>query len=326
MNTPSYWYKKKTLLADMLLPLSYLWIILSIFKKTITKKSSFNIPIICVGNVIAGGGGKTPLVIEICKYYKKKKVNIHIIYKAYKMKINEQVLNVNNIEKNKNIDDEAILLSKYAQTWVCKKRKYGIHAAIKSGAELIVLDDGLQDTSIKKNINILVSNQIQGNGNNRVIPAGPLRETIMSATKKSDCIFFYGKKNNYIKYFTNYSKDFFLGEVCIDLKKILKIRKKKIIAFAGIAHPKNFFNLLVSNNMRLMKSISFPDHYEYNRSDTDKILMLCKENSAIPVTTHKDYVKIPNDLKKSFSVIDIYIRFDKKKFFSFMNKKVNFNV
>ncbi len=86
------------------------------------------------------------------------------------------------------------MISKYAETWVCKKRKYGIQAAIKSGAELIVLDDGLQDTSIVKNVNILVSNKNQGNGNNKIIPAGPLRETISSATKKSSCIFFYGKK------------------------------------------------------------------------------------------------------------------------------------
>ncbi len=101
------------------------------------------------------------------------------------------------------------MLSKYAETWVCKKRKYGIQAAIKSGAELIVLDDGLQDTSIVKNVNILVSNKDQGNGNNKIIPAGPLRETISSATKKSSCIFFYGGKDAFIKYFNNYKKIFF---------------------------------------------------------------------------------------------------------------------
>ena len=229
MRTPSHWYKEHSLLSSLLLPLSYLWIILSFLRKIFKKKYSFNTPIICVGNVIAGGGGKTPLVIEICKYYKKNKTNIHIIYKAYKTKIKDKVINVNSLQDNNYIDDEAILISKYAETWVCKKRKYGIQAAIKSGAELIVLDDGLQDTSIVKNVNILVSNKNQGNGNNKIIPAGPLRETISSATKKSSCIFFYGKKDAFIRYFNNYKKNIFFGEIFIDFKKIIKIKKKKLL-------------------------------------------------------------------------------------------------
>ena len=191
MRTPSHWYKEYSLLSLLLQPLSYLWITISFLRKTLKKKYYFSTPIICVGNVIAGGGGKTPLVIEICKYYKKNKTNIHIIYKAYKTKINNKVINVNSLQNNNYIDDEAILISKYAETWVCKKRKYGIQAAIKSGAELIILDDGLQDTSIVKNVNILVSNKNQGNGNNKIIPAGPLRETVSSATRKSSCLFFY---------------------------------------------------------------------------------------------------------------------------------------
>ena len=107
---------------------------------------------------------------------------------------------------------------------------------------------------------------------------------------------------------------------------IYKIRRKKVIAFAGIAHPKNFFNLLDNQNINLIDTISFPDHYKYKKNDIKNILLLCKKNSAIPVTTYKDYVKIPDNLKKDFSVINIYIKFDKEKFFSFINKKIKFNV
>ena len=326
MKTPLHWYQEKSFISLLMQPLSYLWIILSFLRKKLTKKYLFNIPIICVGNVLAGGGGKTPLVIEICKHYKKNKINIHVIYKAYKAKITHKVINVNNIKNNDNIDDEAILISKYAETWVCKKRKEGIQAAIKSGAKLIVLDDGLQDTSIIKNVNILVSNQYQGNGNNKIIPAGPLREPINSATKKSNCIFFYGKKKNVTQYFKDYNKDIFFGEICANFKKKVEAKRKIVIAFAGIAYPKNFFNLLTNNKINLINTISFPDHHKYNRSDFRKILHLCKKKSSIPVTTYKDYVKIPKDLKRRFSVIDIYIKFDSKKFFNFINKKINLNV
>ena len=169
------------------------------------------------------------------------------------------------------------MIAKYAETWLCKKRKYGIQAAIKSGAELVVLDDGLQDTSIIKNVNILVANKNQGNGNNKIIPAGPLRETITSATEKSNCIFFYGKKDSFIKYFNNYKKDMFFGEIFIDFKEIAKIRRKKVIAFAGIAHPNNFFKLLGNQNINLIETMSFPDHYKYKKNDINKILLSCKK-------------------------------------------------
>ncbi len=325
MNTPSYWYTKATWFSSLLLPLSYIWLLLSMLRRTFKKKYFFNIPILCVGNVLAGGGGKTPLVIEICKYYKKKKINVHVVYKAYKTKIGMSVLNVNQ-DKNNNFDDEAILISKYANTWLCKKREYGIKAAIKAGAKLIILDDGLQDTSIKKDMNILVSNQNQGNGNNRIIPAGPLREPVTSAVKKSSCLFFYGEKNKINKYFRNYKKNIFCATINIDIKKTINIKEKKIIAFAGIAHPYNFFKTLNDHNLNVIHTISFPDHFKYKRSDIDKILLKCKEQSAEPVTTYKDFVKIPNNMKKYFSVIDINIEFDKKKFFNFINRSLNLHV
>ena len=107
--------------------------------------------------------------------------------------------------------------------------------------------------------------------NNKIIPAGPLRETISSATKKSSCIFFYGKKDACIKYFNNYKKNIFFGEIFIDFKELVKIRRKKVIAFAGIAHPKNFFNLLDNKNINLIDTISFPDHYKYKENDIKKI-------------------------------------------------------
>ena len=325
MKTPSYWYIEKSWISSVLLPLSYFWLLLSFFRNTFKKKYFFKIPIICVGNVLAGGAGKTPLVIEICKYYKKKKINIHVVYKVYKNKIDMNVLNVNQ-SKNDNLDDEAILISKYANTWLCKKRKYGINAAIKAGANLIILDDGLQDVSIKKDINILVSNENQGNGNNKIIPAGPLREPVATAIKKSNCLFFYGEKSNINKYFKNYKNNIFCGEIKIDKQNIINLNKRKVIAFAGIAHPNNFFKTLNQQGVNIIDTLSFPDHFKYQRNDINKILLKCKTQSAIPITTYKDYVKIPDDLKKNFSVVKIHITFDKSKFFNFINNKINLYV
>ena len=251
---------------------------------------------------------------------------MHVIYKTYKSKISKKVLMVKNSNINSVIEDEAKLISQFATTWVCNKRVDGIIEAKKSDAKFILLDDGFQDFSIKKKVNILVSNKIQGNGNSKIIPAGPLRETIKSATNRSDCIFFYGDKHECNKIFKNYRKKKYFGKLFIKHTMLKKFYKKKIIAYAGIAHPDNFFELLSSNGLDIQKKLYFPDHYQYKRNDLKKIISLSKDSSTKILTTAKDYVKIPKDLKKYISAIDIKIKFDNNGFFDYINKEINLDV
>ena len=325
MKTPLFWYKKKSLLCIFLLPLSMLWLFISFLKNKFKKKYYFNIPIICVGNAIAGGGGKTPLILELCKNYKNKKVLIHVVYKAYKVKTNNKVIKINSTHKASDVGDEPILISKHCPTWICNKRKDGIIAAINDKADLILLDDGLQDNSILKNVNILVANENQGNGNNLVIPAGPLRERVSTSLNKSDCIFFYGKKATAKKLFADYRKEVYIGSIGTNIPLLNSMKKKKIIAFAGIAHPDNFFNMLSKYKLKLVKKIYFPDHYIYTKKDILKIIHLSKNKSAVILTTSKDYIKVPHDLKKYITVIQINVNFEKKLFLNFLNKKIGLN-
>ena len=100
MKTPKFWYKKKTLLSLALLPLSGLWLLVSYLKNKLKKKHYFNIPIICIGNAIAGGGGKTPLILELCKQYRSKKISVHVVYKAYKVSIINKAMKINQTHTN----------------------------------------------------------------------------------------------------------------------------------------------------------------------------------------------------------------------------------
>ena len=327
MKTPKFWYKKNTIISKILEPFSKFWLLLCYINDNSNRKVYFKAPIICIGNAIAGGAGKTPLIQEICKEYKKFNLAIHVIYKAYKIKLNKDVLKVNPSSKAEESGDEAILTSNLATTWVCKKREYGINAAISDGATIVLLDDGLQYNSIKKDVNILVANEKQGNGNNKIIPAGPLREPFSKSLKKSDCIFFYGTRKLYNEIYSNNKKKVFFGEVQLANKRILKMLKgENVIAFAGIAHPSNFFNYLKKYNINIIKELYFPDHYIYNKKDLLKIFKLSTNLSAKILTTSKDYVKIPYELRKNIIEIDINIKFNKKMFFNYLNKKIGINV
>ena len=325
MKTPQFWYKKKTLFSLTLLPLSGLWLIVTYLRNKLKKKHYFNIPVICIGNAIAGGSGKTPLILELCKQYKNKKISVHVIYKAYKVSMSNKVIKINKNHTFEDVGDEPILISKQATTWVCKKRKDGINAAINDHAELILLDDGLQDDTIFKNLNIIVANEIQKNGNGLVIPAGPLRERLSTSLNKSDCMFFYGNKLTAEKLFYKYKKTIFTGSIITDIDLLNYIKKKNIVAFAWIAHPDNFFNLLSKYKLKLIKKIYFPDHYIYSKKDILKIINLSKFQSAKILTTSKDYTKIPNELKKYITLIQINVNFEKELLLNFINKKINFN-
>ena len=203
MKTPKFWYKDNSILKYILYPLTSLWLLGSYLKKAYVKPKKFSIPIICVGNIIAGGSGKTPLTIQLAKLFLKKKYVVHIIKKQYKSK-NEQIVTLVHEKSDPAlVGDEPILTSKITSTWLVKDRKVGIKLAIKKGANLIILDDGYQDYSIIKDFNILTINERQQFGNKNIIPAGPLREKIYNGIKKADSIFFYGKKkfsrSSYIK-------------------------------------------------------------------------------------------------------------------------------
>ena len=172
------------------------WIFGNYLRKKYSVPKKFNVPIVCVGNAIAGGGGKTPLTMELAKLFIKKNYDVHIIKKQYKSK-NKQDVKI--VHKNSDpflVGDESVLISRVTKTWLAKNRKVGIEKAIKEGASLIILDDGYQDYSIFKDFNILTINQNQQFGNKKIIPAGPLREKVEDAIQKADSIFFYGNKNS----------------------------------------------------------------------------------------------------------------------------------
>ena len=153
------------------------------------------IKIIKVGNVVIGGSGKTPTVIALINKLSNSNMIVHIISKGYKGSIKESTQVNTNIHSYKEVGDEAIILSKIAPTWIGKNRVESIKNAQMKGANIAILDDGIQDSSIKGDLNILVFNGSQGIGN-EIIPAGPLREKLSESIKKNFSIIIDEDKNN----------------------------------------------------------------------------------------------------------------------------------
>ncbi len=273
------------------------------------------IPVICVGNVTMGGAGKTPTVIFLANYFKKNKIKVHVVSRGYGGKYKQPLLVNPKIHTALDVGDEPFLISQYTEVWVSKQKKEGVLLAYKAGAELVLLDDGHQNFTIKKNVNILVFDAESNLKNERIFPLGNLRESPKSAIVRADFFICIGSaiaRKNFQETFLQYKASKVIeGEFKATINPILK--KRKLVAFCGIGRPEKFFSMLIELNMLVIKKVSFPDHHFYSTSQLDKVLNIAKKNNALIVTTEKDFVKIPRAYKKLVHSINIDLHISKNE-------------
>ena len=278
LNKPNFWDLKNSIFSILLLPFSLIVLISILLKKKFTKTIRFNIPIICVGNIYIGGTGKTPSSIFLAKELSALGKNPVILRKYYKS----------------HIDEHRLIKKKFQNLILCQNREEGIREAEKSNFDTVILDDGLQDYKIKKNLNIVCFNQNQLLGNGFVIPAGPLRESL-NALKNTHIILINGKKDpEFEKKILKINSNLEIFYSYFEPINIEKFKNKKLLAIAGIANPENFFKLLKENDLNIEKKLIFPDHYEFTKAEIKNIVEDVKNENLQIIMTEKDYYKIEN--------------------------------
>jgi len=303
---PKFWDEKKlSLFSIVLLPISIIIKIIVFLKAHLIEKKYFDIPIICVGNIYLGGTGKTPLSIEISKILKKNKKKPAIIRKFHSDQIDEIDL-IKNTSKNLIVE---------------KSRAHSLNEASLKGFDTMILDDGLQDTSIKTDLNIVCFNGAIGDGNGLTIPSGPLRENLSRLVNcEMVAININNKDKKNIKFEKKIKKinknlDIFYTKYFFHNPSIKKFKNKKIFAFAGIGNPNRFFNLLKSYNLKIQKEKPFPDHYKYSIKELKKMINYAKKNKLELITTEKDFLRIKKFGLKTIKFIPTVFKIeDEKKF------------
>ena len=279
---PKFWDKNNiSIFSTLLLPFSILFKILSYFKRALVKNEQSSIPVICVGNIYLGGTGKTPLCNEIFLILKNLSMKPAFIRKKYE-----------------SFQDEVNLQKQFGPVYQNKIRIQAINEAIKNKANIAILDDGFQDLSVSKNLSIVCFNEKQWIGNGLTIPSGPLRESL-SALKRADCVVINGEKNLDIEnIILGKNKNIKIFYAKYQAQNLDDYKNSKIIAFAGIGNPKNFFTHLRDNNLNVIDEKTFPDHYKFTKKDLENLFNMAKKNNAILLTTEKDYFRIDDNDKK----------------------------
>ena len=294
INKPKFWDQKISLFSLILLPITILVKLIIVFKKRLIKGEKFNIPVICIGNIYIGGTGKTPTAILIANELVKIGKKPCIVRKYYADQ-----------------EDEYNLIRKhYKSLSVNLKRSEAIFDAENKSHDSVILDDGFQDYKIKKDLNIICFNCNQLIGNGMVIPAGPLRESL-GALEDAQVVIINGKKSfefeqKILKYNNNlnifYSNYYSLNSN--------EFKKKKLLAVAGIANPKNFFDLLLREGLEIEKKMIFPDHYQFKKSEILNIIKYAEEKDLQIVMTEKDYFKTKKFNYNEIKYLKIILKID----------------
>ena len=303
---PKFWDKNKiSFFSVLLFPVSLLIKVLSLFKHFLIKTHQSSIPIICVGNIYLGGTGKTPLCIEIFSILKNLNMNPAFIRKKYDT-----------------FKDEVNLQKQIGPVFQNKKRIEAVKEAVRNNTNVAILDDGFQDFSIYKNLSIVCFNNKQWIGNGLTIPSGPLRENL-SSLKRANCVVINGEKNEDIeKKILSKNSEIKIFYAKYRAKNINEFQNKKVIAFAGIGNPENFFDLLKNNKIDIEEEIKFPDHYKYSEEKLKKLINKAKTRNNILLTTEKDYFRINENYKKNINFLKIEIEIENRNQFIEQVKKI----
>lgn len=270
-------------------------------KWSLSKPYKSGIPVLCIGGIVAGGSGKTPTLHAILKLIHehglfKKPV---ILLRGYGGTMKEPVIVDLQNHDFHNVGDEALLHAALATTIVSAERAEGAKLAEEIGADIILMDDGLQNNTIQKDVSMLVINGGQGLGNGKMIPAGPLREPLCDALDRVDAIIqIHGNAPSTQKPVLN-----------AHIKPIVHLDKaRSYFGFAGIGDPDKFKNTLLDIGLDVKDFVHFADHHPYTSNDIDRLRRQAKGNTLI--TTAKDYIRIPASFREGIEILPIELTFD----------------
>lgn len=308
MRAPGFWSGGGGLMPLLLSPISAIYA--GVTARRMARPGwQAPVPVICCGNATAGGAGKTTVALDLGRRLADRGVAAHFLLRGYGGTLRGPVRVDPAKHDSTAVGDEALLLAELRPTWVSADRRAGAQAAVAAGAQTIVMDDGLQNPGLEKDLSLLVVDGGYGFGNGRIIPAGPLREPVAAAAARCRAAVLIGEDE---------------AGVLAQLPPGLPVLRAKLVAgpeaamlagqpifaFCGIASPRKFFATLQEAGAILAGRESFADHYPFDEGDMQALLAQADTLRALPVTTKKDFVRIPPAFRSRVTVVTVKLAWE----------------
>lgn len=310
---PKLW-TKRTILSVLLIPLSWIYILLGYLRKISINKVILPVKVICVGNITVGGTGKTQLVIWLANSLKKRNINFVIITKAYGSNLAKPKI-VTKQDSPEQVGDESIVLREFGTVIASPRVKDAIDIIKSLNPQIIIVDDGMQNPNFHKDLTIMTIDNIRGIGNGFIFPAGPMRQELEEGINNADIIMMIGNKacndSKLITKLLTSSKPLLTASIALKTKLTMD---KKYLAFTAIGNPDKFYNLLEEHNIKVESKRSFPDHHFFSHNELKALTLESQKSNLHLITTKKDYVKLDNNKNITCIEIDLVVKHDKELF------------
>jgi tetraacyldisaccharide 4'-kinase len=302
MRAPDFWWSAQPdllqrLLRAVLTPVAALYGRMAV-RRMNRGGARVNAPVICIGNYVAGGAGKTPTALAVAKWLKRAGETPAFLTRGYGGALSaDGGAHLVDCRRHGAAEtgDEPLLLARVASTVVARDRPSGALLALAGGASIIVMDDGLQNPSLARDFTLAVVDGGVGFGNGRLIPAGPLRAPLHLQLERTDAGLIIGEGEAgeaAERILRDAGKPVFHGRLAPDAHAALKVLGARVVAFAGIGRPTKFFASLEACGARIVARHALPDHYRYRLADITALQRQAGALDALLMTTEKDMVKI----------------------------------
>lgn len=262
------------------------------------------VPVICCGNATAGGSGKTTVALDLGRRLANRGIAVHFLLRGYGGSLRGPVRVDPAVHDSTLVGDEALLLAAERPAWISADRAAGARAAVAAGAQAIVMDDGLQNPTLEKDLSLLIVDGGYGFGNGCIIPAGPLREPVRAAAARARAAVLIGADEA--------GAAALLPPELPVIRAALKpgpeatlLAGQPVFAFCGIANPNKFFATLAEAGVVMAGREAFADHYPFDEGDMRDLLAQADALRAVPVTTRKDFVRIPPAFRSRVTVVTV---------------------
>lgn len=308
MRAPAFWAGGGGVMPLLLAPFSALYA-QATARRMARPGWQAPVPVICCGNATAGGAGKTTVALDIGRRLADRGVAAHFLLRGYGGTTKGPLRVDPATHDSTLVGDEALLLADVRPTWVSADRALGAKAAIEGNARAIVMDDGLQNPGLAKDLSLLIIDGGFGFGNGQIIPAGPLREPVAAAAARCQAAVLIGEDE------TGALAQLPPGMRVLRAKlaagpEAAMLRGQPVFAFCGIANPRKFFATLQESGAVLAGREAFGDHYQYDAGEIQDLLAQADAARALLVTTKKDFVRIPAQFRSRVTVVTVTLQWE----------------
>jgi len=316
MRAPRFWNRprgKAGILPLVFAPLAGIWQMAGKRKLAKGQRLQVSVPVVCVGNINIGGTGKTPATIALLGLLNEQGIKAHVVSRGYGgsetgvLKVDER------LHSAAQVGDEPLLMAAFGPVWVSKDRAAGAKAALKAGAQLILLDDGFQNAALHHDFSIVVIDATIGFGNGKVIPAGPLRETLKSGLSRADVILSIGGAAAQAQLIPDWPELAALkrfNAILEPLQTGMDWQGLKVVAFAGIGRPAKFFETLKAQGADIISAHEFADHAEYSPAVLQRLKKEAVKKAAQLVTTEKDAIRLPKGFRPEVLALPVRLHIE----------------